>query len=280
MDPTSVDPSGIGLLQLIVVDRIPFALVAIALAIVATRASSTFLNRLGERFTSYRLLVKQVSAVVKFTILVGTAVLVVTSVIHLTDQAVLALGGSVAVAVGFAIKDLLAALMAGIILLFDRPFVVGDRVKFGDTYGEVVEIGLRTVRIVTLDDDLVSIPNNLFLSRAVACANAGALDQMCVFKFSIGPREDFELAKRLVYEAVATSRFVYLRKPVVVHVREGVVDISTERFGITITGKGYVLDGRFEVAFGTDVTERVMRAFRAAGIRRVGEIDDEIRQAG
>lgn len=42
----------------------------------------------------------------------------------------LAAGGSIAVAVGLSLKDLAASVVAGLILLFDRPFQVGDRVTF------------------------------------------------------------------------------------------------------------------------------------------------------
>lgn len=261
-----------GLLQFLMLDRLPFALVIIVVAVIGSRFLTRSLNGLGDRFTSYRLLFKQVNAVTRFIVLVLAAGLVVTNTIQLTDEALLALSGSLAVAGGLATKDLAAALMAGIILLFDRPFVVGDRVEIDGTYGEVVEIGLRTVRIVTLDDNLVSVPNNRFLTDAVACANAGALDQMLVYTFYIGCTQDFRLAKRLAYEATATSRFVYLQKPIAVHVREGPVKGSMGQLAIHIIIKAYVLDGRFESAFGTDVTERVLGAFRAAEIRTVGEM--------
>ena len=48
---------------------------------------------------------------------------------------------------------------------------------------------------------------------------------------------------------------------------------GAERFAIRITTKAYVLDGRYETAFGTDITERVKRAFRERGIRTAGELE-------
>jgi small-conductance mechanosensitive channel len=177
------------------------------------------------------------------------------------------------VAVGFAFEDVLASLMAGILLLFDRPFQVGDRITFQSHYGEVLEIGLRSVRIMTLDDNLVSIPNHRFLNDAVATANAGSLHQMCVFPFWVGCNEDIASAKRIVYEAAASSRYVYLDKPVVVVVREGPVPDGAERFAVELKVKAYVFDGRYETAFGSDVTERVKRAFSLQGIRTAGELE-------
>jgi len=262
------DPSGV-----------PYAILVVVVTWLVIRFVTRSLDALAERFTQRRLLFKQLTAVTRFLIIIGATATVASAVINFTRESLLALGGSVAVAVGFAFKDLLASLMAGLILLFDRPFQVGDRVEFSGTYGEVVEIGLRAVRINTLDDNLVSIPNNLFLSSAVACANAGALDQMCVFDFWIGCNEDFERAKQLIYEATASSRYVYLAKPIALIVREEPVKNGGERFAIRITVKAYVFDGRYEIAFGTDVTERVKRAFRRVGIRTAGELEWGARQA-
>lgn len=268
------------LIKFVVVDRIPFALAVLLVAVVVTRIGTRSADALAERFTHRRLLFKQAIAFGRFGVAIVATLLVVGSVFQFSNEVLLAIGGSAAVAVGFAFKDLLASLAAGLILLVDRPFQVGDRVAFGDHYGEVIEIGLRTVRIRTLDDNLVSIPNNRFLNEEVACANSGALEQMCVFDFYIGCGEDFAAAKDIVFEATASSRFVYLRRPVVVHVWEGPVPEGAERFAIRVRVKAYVFDGRYETAFRTDVMERVKRAFRGRGIRSAGEIEWAARGTG
>lgn len=260
------------ILKFLDLSRVPFALAIVGGAWLGSRFVTQTLDALGDRFTERRLLFKQVSAFTRFFIIIVASVLVTASVVRFSNEVLLAIGGSVAVAVGFAFRDILASLMAGIILLMDRPFQVGDRVEFDGHYGEVVEIGLRTVRITTLDDNLISVPNSRFLTEAVSCANAGALDQMCVFDFYIGCHEDFELAKELVYDAAAASMYVYLKKPLRVLVREGPLP-SGEHFAIKIVAKAYVFDGRFESAFGTDVTERVQRAFRKHGIQTAGQVE-------
>ena len=73
--------------------------------------------------------------------------------------------------------------MAGLTLLIDRPFQVGDRITFNGHYGEVGRNRTAICSRGGFDDNLISIPNNLFLGSVVSCANAGNLDQMCVFDF-------------------------------------------------------------------------------------------------
>lgn len=264
------DPTGF--LQYLQLGRIPITIVIVAILWIVASAATRALDSLGTRFTGWRIQLKQATAVLRFVLFIVASVAIVTNVVRLTDEVVLALGGSIAVAVGFAFKDVVASFLAGILILFDRPFQVGDRVQAGETYGEVVEIGLRSTRILTLDDTLVSIPNNRFLNDAVASHNKGSLHQMCVFRFYITTLDDFELAKRLTYEATVSSRFAYLRKPVVVHFEEVAVPGVESAIGFQLKVKAFVKDGRFEKAFGTDVHERVKRAFRANDIRTVGDM--------
>ena len=200
------------LLQFIDVQRVPVAIGILAGGLVLNRLALGFLDDLGERFGNHRLLFKKISALLRFSVYAALFAITASSVLVLESDALFALAGTIGVAVGFAFKDLLASLMAGVILLMDEPFQVGDRVAFGGYYGEISEIGLRSVRMITLDDNLVTIPNNKFLNEASASANAGALDCMVVIPFYLGAAEDFVAARRLIEEATATSRYVFLDK--------------------------------------------------------------------
>lgn len=252
------------IIQFVNFERLPLALLVLAAGLFGLRLVGGFLDDLGERITDRRLLFKKSKALIRFVTYIVLFVATASSVLDLRSEAVYAVAGTVGLALGFAFKDLAASLMAGVILLVDEPFQVGDRISFDGYYGEVTEIGLRSVRIATLDDNLVTIPNNKFLTDSVASANAGALDAMVVVKFHIGANEDFQRARRLVAEATATSRYVYLRKPLVTLVEDGFID---RHFVTTIVVKAYVFDVRYEKQFGTDVTERVKLAFAGAGIR-------------
>lgn len=266
-----MEETGLGFVRFLRLDQIPLALVTIAVAWLAVRIVARFLDGMGERFTKRRLALKQLAAMSRFVIFLVTVVFVASTLVSFSNEALLALGGSAALAFGFAFKDILASLIAGLILLFDRPFQVGDRIAFEGYYGEVTDIGLRSVRLTTLDDNVVSIPNNRFLTDAVASANAGVLHQMVVLHFYIACDQDFAAAKRIVGDAAVSSRYVYVDKPVQVHLREGPVPDTTMLFALDVILKAYVFDGRFETAFATDVTERVKLAFKEHGIRTASD---------
>jgi small-conductance mechanosensitive channel len=196
---------------------------------------------------------------VGLVVYLGGIAAAVPLIFQLSSEARLALGGALAVAIGIALRDLVASIIAGITILLDKPFSVGDRITYGDVYGEVVEIGLRAVRVMTLDNELVTIPNSRFITDLVASGNAGQLDKLVSMDFFIGVDQDLQAAKRIVGEALASSRYTYLKKPWRISIR---TVQESDFFAVRLRAKVFVLDVRYERALETDVTERVIEAFR------------------
>lgn len=259
MEPTPVDLS-----SAILFPGVLYGLAVLVLTWFGSGALTRALTGLGNRFTDKRLVLNQVMTIARFGLwLVGFSLAAALS-LNLSREVVLALTGTVAVAVGFALKDLLASIIAGVTIIVDRPFQVGDRVNFAGTYGEVTAIGLRSVRIVTLDDNVVTIPNNKFLTDVVSSGNWGALDMLIQIDFFVAPDQDIALAQRLVGEAITSSRFAYLKKPWTVPVA---AVIEQGYAAVRVRAKVYVLDVQHEVALTSDVTIRVMEAFSQYGIR-------------
>jgi moderate conductance mechanosensitive channel len=83
-------------------------------------------------------------------------------------------------AVGFGMKDLVAEVVGGLVIVLDKPYQVRDKVYMGGYYGEVKDIGIRATRLVTPDDTLVSVPNQMALSQPVANATADVQEMMVV----------------------------------------------------------------------------------------------------
>jgi len=97
------------------------------------------------------------------------AALVIMQTLGFSISGVLAFGGIGGIAIGFAAKDLLANFLGGLILFFDRPFVVGEWIRSPDTEieGTVEVIGWRQTRIRTFDKRPLYVPNGLFLSITI-----------------------------------------------------------------------------------------------------------------
>jgi small-conductance mechanosensitive channel len=234
------------------------AFITLAITFVAIRITTSTLTGFGGRFVDKRLLLHQIATVSRFAFWSIGALLAVRA-LALPREVMIGLTGGAAVTLGFALKDLVASILAGLTIIIDRPFQVGDRVAFGDYYGEIAAIGLRSVRLVTLDDNVVTIPNNKFLTDCVSSGNAGALDMLIQLDFLIGLDQDVALAKRLVEQCMLSNRYVYTKKPWVVLVN---IVLQGNYPAIRLRAKAYVLDVKYEKAYETDVTERVLIAFR------------------
>ena len=254
-----------GIFSLFEFKRILLLLIGLFVISLITRMIRNLSEKIQTQVPSKRLLTLQVATVITFSFyILGTTGLIYAA-LRPPKELLLALGGSAAVAIGFALKDLVSSIVAGLILLFDRPFQVGDRVAYGDIYGEIVSIGLRAVRLTTLDDNLVTIPNSKFITDAVSSGNAGALDMMIVVDFRLDPNSNLRKARELLTEVVCTSRFVYLRKPVSIVMNE---KGSEDFFWIEMKVKAYVLDVRYEKAFQTDIILRGTEVLQEQGIQR------------
>ncbi len=240
------------------------SLVLITATWLLLRFVDNLIGQLGKIFAQRRLFFQKLNAIFRFIVYLVVTVTVVLLSFKFSKEILALLGGGGAVAVGFALKDLVASIVAGITIMVDRPFQLGDRVRFDDQYGDIIAIGLRSVKLRTLDDNTVTIPNNRFLNDISSSGNYGVLDMQVRVDFHISVDQDVRLAQDLMREAAITSCFVYLPKPVVVLVSQVVVE---NYVALRLRLKAYVLDTQYESAFETDVTLRVLEAFAENGIQ-------------
>ncbi|MCB9061300.1 MAG: mechanosensitive ion channel [Halobacteriovoraceae bacterium] len=234
-------------------DKVMTFVFLIGCILILVKIVTTWSEKLQHKFTGKRLVILQVTTVFSFVTYLFGVLGIFYYVFRPSKELLVTVGGSAAVAFGFALKDLVGSMIAGFILLFDRPFQVGDRVSFGDKYGEIKSIGLRSVRLVTLDDNLVTIPNSKFLTDIVSSGNSGALDMMVVISFYFSIYQNLEEVRKILHEVVITSRFAYLEKPVSIVFEEAAV---FNNFVIKANVKAYVIDVKYETSFLSDVTSR------------------------
>jgi small-conductance mechanosensitive channel len=230
-------------------------------AYVTARVVAAALSVAAEYSVSRRIGIKLFIPVVKFAIY-GTALyLVLGPLLRLSAAQLLAVSGLLGAALGFGLRDLVAGVIGGLVVIVEKPYRVGDKVRVGDDYGEVTDISLRATRLVTDDDATVVVPNAAFFTENVANANSGSQELMAVVELTVAPGADIERAADIVEEALVTSAYVYVDDdhPVVVRVEDNV-------YHRTIEGKAYVADLRDEFAFTSDVTRRALAAFEEAGI--------------
>jgi len=226
------------------------------------RALIWILETLAERSVRRRLTFKWLIPITRMLLWGLAGYLIVRTIFRVDAQGLLAASAALGVALGFAAQDLLKNVFGGLIVVFDQPFQVGDKISVGGTYGEVVSIGLRSTRIVTADDNLVTVPNSQVVQEQVANANAGQLNCQVVTDLYLPGRVDEKKAREIAFDAAVTSQYVFLEKPIQVFVS----DQFRTTFVTRVRVRAYVLDPRYEFLLQSDITERAREGFRAEGL--------------
>jgi MscS family membrane protein len=159
-------------------------------------------------------LVPIVSRSSKFVIII-LAFIVILSNFGYDITAIVASLGIGGIAVALAAKDILENMFGGLSIFMDRPFELGDRVKIENTVGTVLEVGLRSTRLLTLDGKYVTIPNSLIARNQVESYSKP--DHMIAVTGTVGVTYDtspkkLAQAKKLILESIKESEGVSPKK--------------------------------------------------------------------
>ncbi len=219
--------------------------------------------KLAERLPGrMRLVLLPSVPVIRLAILFSTILLVIPQVINPTFESLVALLGAAGLAIGFAFRDYLSSLIAGIVTIYERPYRPGDWISIDGTYGEVRSVGMRALRMVTPDDTVVIIPHQNLWTASIHNANDGQRDLMCVTEFYLRPDHDAGLARQRLREVALTSPYLNLDRPVTVVLAE-------KPWGTQYRLKAYPMDSRDQFQFMSDLTVRGKQALHEIGAQAV-----------
>lgn len=227
-----------------------------------TKGTNWMYRSLADSFNRHRLRILRLQPITNVILWIITIYVLVMTLFNPTPETLWALMGSSALALGFAAQDIVKNIFGGLLIIFDRPFQVGDRIDINGNYGEVVRIGIRNTDINTLDDSIVTIPNSKIISEHISNANSGALDCMVVVDLWLPIGIDAQVVRKIAFEAAITSRYLNIDKAVTVLFFDHFDNYPATNVKI----KAYVLDARYEKGFAGDVTEAAKKALSEAGI--------------
>ncbi|TDK41832.1 mechanosensitive ion channel family protein [Algoriphagus formosus] len=148
-----------------------------------------------------------IGTIVKYVlILAGVFSILQTNGIDLSAFGVLA--GAIGVGIGFGLQNITNNFISGLIILFEQPIKVGDRIEVGDVNGDVIKISARSTMVVTNDNITIVVPNSQFIDNQVI--NWSHSDRMVRFNFPVGVayREDPEKVRRILLEVAKDNKGV------------------------------------------------------------------------
>ncbi len=145
------------------------------------RTVSIILDWLGKRKGNNRFVQKKTIPLFDNTlklIIIGGGTYFILLIWNINVTAWLASAGIAGLAIGFAAKDTLANLFSGIFIMADSPYKIGDYIVLDSTErGRVTMIGLRSTRVLTLDDIEITIPNAVIANSKIINESGGPYEK-------------------------------------------------------------------------------------------------------
>jgi len=143
-----------------------FVLIFLAFFVTGRILSRRILARMLDRFQVEEGVRYTIQRITEYLVIVIGAIVALTNIgINLGGLAVIF--GLLSVGIGFGLQNVTSNFIAGLIMLFERPVKVGDRVTVGDIEGDVMDINIRSTTIRSLNNISIIVPNSEFISAKV-----------------------------------------------------------------------------------------------------------------
>ena len=140
---------------------------------------------------------------------IGSIIIIQSAGIDMSSLSLLA--GALGVGIGFGLQNITDNFISGIIILFEKPIKVGDRIVVGDTEGDVINISVRATTILTNENVSIIVPNSEFISSRVI--NWSHNDRNIRFDIPVGVsyQEDPETVKEVLLGVADENKDVLVK---------------------------------------------------------------------
>ena len=199
-------------------------------------------------------------------LVIAVGVMLAMAYVGLEIAPLLAGAGVVGLALSLAAKDTLSNLIAGVLLIMDRPFQVGDRIELWNapnetgTWGDVIEIGIRATKIRNPDNLVVVVPNNEIMQRDIINYTMSGQDIRLRIPFSVAYESDIERAKVLLIQAALEVEGVKPDPTPIVIVRGfGPSEVNMQL-------RVWILEARNRRRIADEITGIALQAFATEGV--------------
>lgn len=255
---TNLDPATLGRGFADAVAHLVVALLVFAAFLLLWRIVRPVLRHVMTRTRMDETNAQFVLTLVKMVILTLGAVHALAA-IGVNMGALIASIGIAGLTIGFAARDALSNIISGVLIFWDRPFVIGDLVEVNGFYGRVDAITLRSTRVVTPDGRMLAVPNTVIVNTTVA-SYTNFPNLRLDIPVTVAVDEDLGRARRVMLGVLDGDADV-LGDPAPV-----VAVTHLGDYNVTLELRAWIRDERNHIAKRLELRERLFEALRAAGV--------------
>jgi small-conductance mechanosensitive channel len=192
---------------------IAFLLISFTLLFYITaKIKKILLNKIFPRYGMNPGMSSSIATIVRYILVtIGVILIFQSTGINLSSLGILF--GALGVGIGFGLQNITNNLISGIIILFERPVKVGDRIEVGNVVGNISSISARATTVISNDNIAIIVPNSEFISSTVI--NWSHNDRNVRFNFPVGVsyNEDPAKIKKLLLEVAKANPGVLQTPP-------------------------------------------------------------------
>jgi small-conductance mechanosensitive channel len=227
-----------------------------------------FLSKLLTRILSNRILSRMqidegtrynIERIIHYTVgVIGAIVAFQFIGINLSGLAVIF--GLLSVGIGFGLQNITSNFVAGIILLFEKPIKVGDRVTVGDTEGDIIAINLRSTTIRSLDNIAIIVPNSEFISSRVTNWSYGDKKVRLNIDVGVSYNSDLDTVIRRLRDVALENDHILKTPEPLIHFAE----FGDSSWNMKL--RCWIADPKQHLAISSELNCAIVRKFRANNV--------------
>ncbi|UCE05577.1 MAG: mechanosensitive ion channel family protein [bacterium] len=181
------------------------------------------------------------------------------SAVGINTAALLTSLGIAGLTIGFAARDALSNLISGLLIFWDRPFVIGDIVEVEGHYGRVEKITLRSTRVVTVDGRMLAVPNTTIINSTVASYTNFPHLRLNI-TVSVSVNEDIDRARNFILDLVTNDQS-FMKDP-----KPQVVVTALNDYNVELQLQIWLKDERQHIAKTFELREKVYKTLTEHGV--------------
>ncbi len=205
------------LLSRINLEQIMIAVIVLAVGLLVGYLLRILIHRATIRFTPTY--ISNLIAKATYYIIVVIFAIMALSILGIDVSGLILAGGILGIILGFALQSIVANLVSGIFLYWERPFKPGDIVEIEGTAGTVVEVNIMSTKILGFDGIVIRIPNEKVFTSTIKNITAKPVRRL-EFTLGIAYKEDAEKAYNVLREVVEKHPLVLIEPSPEVYVEE------------------------------------------------------------
>lgn len=207
-----------------------------------------------DRGTSYTL-----SRVSQY-IIITVGVLISFNFVGINLSSLTVIFGLLSVGIGFGLQNITSNFISGLIILFERPISVGDRVMVNEIEGDITEINIRSTMVRTVNNISIIVPNSEFVSKDVINYSHGDPSYRLDINVGVAYNSDLDTVLKALEEAAEANESVMKRPKPEVHL----IEFGDSSWNMQL--RSWIEDVKYYPKVRNELNQAIVRIFRSYNI--------------